>query len=131
MATTNSARAAASNTSPDAASTLREKIRAHLEHRRDELCREIGDYPPPRPACDVDFNKLLEERALMFQELARLDGLLGEDHSRERLAASLTEIIRTSSMIDENARSERVRQHAGCGMIKCNQSAKFYLYRYE
>ena len=88
---TGNARAVASNSSPDAASALSEKIRSQLELRRDQLCCEIGDYPPPRPACDVHFNRLLEERSLVFQELARLDALLGENLSREQLAARLSE----------------------------------------
>jgi len=90
---TGSSRAVASSTSPDAASALSGKIRSQLELRRDQLCREIGDYPPPRPACDVHFNRLLEERSLVFQELARLDALLNENLSDEQLAARLREFV--------------------------------------
>ncbi len=100
---TGSSRALASNISPDAASALSEKIRAHLELRRDQLCREIGDCPPPRPACDVHFNRLLEERSLVFQELTRLDALLGANLSRGQLAARLREFVSASPAIDEAA----------------------------
>jgi len=101
---TNSARAAESNTPPDAASALCGKIRGHLERRREELCREIGDYPPPRPACDAHFNKLLEERALVFQELARFDALLGTNLTREQLAAQIREFVSASPAVDEATR---------------------------
>ena len=82
---------------PQTCSALSEKIRTRLELRRDQLCREIDDYPPPRPACDVHFNRLLEERSLVFQELARLDALLGEKLSSEQLAARLREFVSTSA----------------------------------
>ncbi len=96
-------------TTPQTCSALSEKIHSHLELRRDQLCREIGDYPPPRPACDVHFNRLLEERSLVFQELARLDALLGENLSREQLAARLGEFVSASPAIDEAAMTGLVK----------------------
>jgi chorismate mutase len=43
-----------------------------LELERLRLHDEIRDYPQPIPACDEHFNHLLEERARVARELARL-----------------------------------------------------------
>jgi hypothetical protein len=53
-----------------------EQIRAQLEQEKRRVCAEIDDYPHPIPACDAQFNYLLEERARIFQELSRLDARL-------------------------------------------------------
>ena len=52
------------------------KIKEQLEQEKRRVCAEIDDYPHPIPACDAQFNYLLEERARIFQELSRLDALL-------------------------------------------------------
>ena len=52
------------------------KIREQLEQEKRRVCAEIDDYPHPIPACDAQFNYLLEERARIFQELSRLDAML-------------------------------------------------------
>jgi hypothetical protein len=51
-------------------------IRAHLSSRRRALAEEIGRHPRPITACDVHFNRLLEERAALAGELDRLDALI-------------------------------------------------------
>lgn len=50
-------------------------VREQLEQEKRRVCAEIDDYPHPIPACDAQFNYLLEERAQIFQELSRLDAL--------------------------------------------------------
>ena len=50
--------------------TLREI--AALEVERNRVCAEIASYPPPIPACDEQFNHLLEERDRISRELSRL-----------------------------------------------------------
>ena len=53
------------------------------QRRRDALAKErlriqaeISGYPMPIPACDVYFNDLLEQRARICAELARMEELL-------------------------------------------------------
>jgi hypothetical protein len=62
-----------------------------LEARRQRLCTEILDYVRPVPACDVDFNTLLAERAELTVALSHLRPLWrGEmkiPHPREDLVA--------------------------------------------
>jgi hypothetical protein len=38
-----------------------------------EVAEEIRTYPAPIPACDAQFNRLLELRRLLPEELARLE----------------------------------------------------------
>lgn len=51
-------------------------IRAELSGRRRALADEIGAHPRPITACDVHFNRMLEERAALSSELDRLDALI-------------------------------------------------------
>ena len=48
-----------------------------VRHRLQALMREVAEqirtYPAPIPACDAQFNRLLELRRLLPEELARLD----------------------------------------------------------
>ena len=50
----------------------REKIRNCLERARNRVHERITHYPMPIPACDADYNCLLEERARITDALDRL-----------------------------------------------------------
>lgn len=67
-----------------------DEIRNHLERQRDQLCEEIGKYPPPIPACDVHFNLLLEERTRIFEELDRLHELSRKGRASTNLIDEFT-----------------------------------------
>lgn len=47
--------------------------RQALAARRAEIDALIASYPPPIPACDAQFNHLLEQRREIGQELVRLE----------------------------------------------------------
>lgn len=47
-------------------------LRLRLEAVKKSVAEEIRGYPPPIPACDEQFNHLLELRRLLPRELARL-----------------------------------------------------------
>jgi hypothetical protein len=51
-------------------------MRKALVKRRQALAEEIGRHPRPITACDVHFNRLLEERAALSQELDRFDAFV-------------------------------------------------------
>lgn len=55
-----------------------EVLRQALEAERLRVQEEIGGYPPPIPACDAYFNFLLEQRALLSDELRRLEEAVAE-----------------------------------------------------
>ncbi len=48
-------------------------LRARLEHMQEAVAAEIRAYPPPIPACDAQYNHLLERREALSEALARLD----------------------------------------------------------
>ena len=48
-------------------------VRERLQALMREVAEEIRTYPAPIPACDAQFNRLLELRRLLPEELARLD----------------------------------------------------------
>ena len=48
-------------------------LRRRIDALNKTVAAEIRSYPPPIPACDAQFNRLLELRRLLPQELARLD----------------------------------------------------------
>ena len=52
------------------------EIRKALLARRQAIAEEIGRHPRPITACDVHFNRLLEERAALSQELDRFDAFI-------------------------------------------------------
>jgi len=51
------------------------QARLALIERREAIAREIASHPRPITACDVHFNRLLEERAALSQQIDRLEAL--------------------------------------------------------
>ena len=85
------------------AESVWDEIRIRLERRRDEILERIGGYPTPIPACDVDFNGLLEERARVFEELDRLPTLKRRD-SRSRDSNVIQEFLASCTSLSEDDR---------------------------
>jgi hypothetical protein len=52
------------------------EIRSALLARRQRVAEEIGRHPRPITACDVHFNRLLDERAALSAELDRFDDFI-------------------------------------------------------
>ncbi len=48
-------------------------LRARLAQTQEAVAAKINAYPPPIPACDAQYNHLLERRAALSAALARLD----------------------------------------------------------
>lgn len=63
---------------------------------------EIQAYPAPIPACDAQFNYLLERRRMLAGELARLDG------AESRTTVSVDDFIHSSPLSDELAQPAQV-----------------------
>jgi len=66
------------------------KLRRKLQSLTQEVGEEIRTYPAPIPACDAQFNHLLELRRLLPQELERLEAAARDP------AASPGDFIRSS-----------------------------------
>jgi hypothetical protein len=56
--------------------TTYDEMRKALVKRRLAVADEIGRHPRPITACDVHFNRLLEERAALSLELDRFDAFI-------------------------------------------------------
>lgn len=68
---------------------LLSQIREVLEQERARLYVEIASYPPPIPACDAQFNRLLERRDWIAREWARVE----EAARTLRTAAACQELL--------------------------------------
>jgi hypothetical protein len=70
------------------------EIRNGLLARRQRIAEEIARHPRPITACDVHFNRLLEERALLSEEIDRFDQFVA---SSALLTAEAKERIRSAA----------------------------------
>ena len=81
--------------------TIWQEIHNHIQQKKDAVFAEIVNYPPPIPACDVQFNFLLAERARLSQELKRLEDLSQEPLSQRAQLQIIEEYIASSADLDE------------------------------
>jgi len=75
-------------------------LRATLEALHQSVVEEIRAYPLPITACDAQFNRLLELRRLLPEELARLDA------ASDDAGASVDAFVHTSPCRAEIAATE-------------------------
>lgn len=68
-----------------------------LESQKLRTIEAIRNYPPPIPACDAQFNYLLEKRDRITVELNRLNQLDGDD-------SALIDFIAASVYISDEAK---------------------------
>ena len=69
------------------------EFRTALARRRRVLAEEIARHPRPITGCDVHFNRLLEERAALSEELDRFDAFIAAStlltaQAKDRIRAS-------------------------------------------
>lgn len=74
-------------------------IKHSLEARRDQIYEEIHSYRPPIPACDVQFNFLIEERTRVAQELSRLQSLGKQKLPPDAVLPLLDEFLTASTAL--------------------------------
>lgn len=55
--------------------TYWQTIHQQLTRKQQEIIAEIRSYPPPIPACDAQYNYLLEQRTAIRQELRQVEAL--------------------------------------------------------
>jgi hypothetical protein len=80
-----------------------QQIKLVLERERDRIYEEITTYPPPIPACDAQFNHLLEQRERVFRDLARADEAARMSGSLAACGELLDEIVKGSDLIAGDA----------------------------
>jgi hypothetical protein len=76
-----------------------------LVEARKSILAEIRSYPPPIPACDQQFNYLLEQRDRITAELDRLASL---QRQKPAEVAALLALIDTSDCIPRELRARLV-----------------------
>jgi hypothetical protein len=79
--------------SPSPIETTYAEMRRALLERRRAIAEEIGRHPRPITGCDVHFNRMLEERAAISQEIDRFDAFIA---ASELLTAEAKDRIRVS-----------------------------------
>ena len=92
-------------------STIAELIRHRLEAVRESISRELCTIPTPIPGCDVNFNRLLEDRSKVVDELQRLARLTAQSASD----AALVEFAQASEWLDQPTLGRIVERCAAAG----------------
>ena len=81
-------------------------IKEHLQERKSQIAQEILYYPPPIPACDAQFNFLLEERTRVAQTLDQVDTWADKPLTDKEQLVLLDQFLATSPDLDETAVQE-------------------------
>lgn len=91
-----------------------QRIRQHLEAEKTRIFQEIRQYPPPIPACDVQFNSLLAERVNILQELGHVEAILKQPLTGKETIGLLDEFILKSSCVNGDLKRS-IRQSLSIG----------------
>ena len=68
--------------------------------------REIRNYPTPIPACDAQFNYLLEEREALSSELVKVRELINQHADSEDARISIDAFLDFSNYLGDSAKKE-------------------------
>ena len=79
-----------------------QEIHDQLQKKQQEIIDEIRTYPPPIPACDAQFNYLLEQRTAIQQELRRLTTQQQQSAAANDAQKLLAEFIHASPFLNED-----------------------------
>ena len=82
------------------------RIEQHLENEMHRVRDEIRNYPAPIPACDAQYNYLLEEREGLSLELARVRTFMHEDSDSENARGSVDAFLSVSSYLGDSVKGE-------------------------
>jgi hypothetical protein len=81
-------------------------ISEHLESEMRRVHDEIRNYPAPIPACDAQFNYLLEQREALSSELARVREFMHDDTGSGNARNSVDTFLKTSTYLCDAKKSE-------------------------
>jgi hypothetical protein len=81
-------------------------IHQHLEGEMRRVHDEIRNYPAPIPACDAQFNHLLEERDALSSELARAREFMNEYTDSDDARGSIDAFLNASTYLGDAKKSE-------------------------
>ena len=72
-------------------------LRVRIAQLREAVTAEISAYPAPIPACDAQFNHLLERRKALAAALASLDA------AREDGAVTVEEFVASTQLLRQGS----------------------------
>ena len=81
-------------------------IHEYLDKEMRRVHDEIRNYPAPIPACDAQFNYLLEERDALSSELARVREHMNESGDTENALSSIDAFLNISNALGEAKKRE-------------------------
>jgi hypothetical protein len=81
-------------------------IHQHLQEESRRVHSKIRNYPAPIPACDAQFNHLLEEREALSSELVRVRELMQKDTNSKDARSSIDAFLDFSNYLGDSAKSE-------------------------
>lgn len=81
-------------------------IYQHLESEMQRVRGEIQAYPAPIPACDAQFNHLLDEREALSAELARVRELMARGGDSQNSSSVVDSFLNASEHLDEAVKKE-------------------------
>jgi len=81
-------------------------IHQHLQEEIRRVHDEIRNYPVPIPACDAQFNYLLEEREELSSELARVREFMNKDADGEDARNSIDAFLNFSNYLGDSAKKD-------------------------
>ena len=87
----------------DRVSRQGEGLRRQLLRAREQVLEEIRATPPAIPACDAQFNHLLQRRDALGRDLGRLDDILAARISADEKARRLAAFRRDSAILQGEA----------------------------
>src|SRR2546423_15559992 len=91
---------AATDSAGAAVHSIARRIRDQLDRERARINQEIREYPTPIPRCDQQFNRLLEDRQRVSEELRRLDEIGAGGVNPENLVVRIDAFVVASSCLD-------------------------------
>ncbi len=74
---------------------------AALQAARVALNKEIGAYPAPIPACDAQFNGLLEQRRQLSRAIRAIDAILAKGATETLTGVDLQRIVDALGQVDD------------------------------
>jgi hypothetical protein len=96
-----------------------QSIRTRLESEKKSIADEIKNYPRPIPACDQQFNFLLEERTRIFQDLERLDAASQESLTGCKPEGGMEAFLQSStSLASESGQAIRAALKEGLARLE-------------
>jgi len=86
--------------------TVWRRMQSHLESEQHRIYEEIKNYPKPIPACDVQFNFLLEERSSIAAESERCRQTIQDSLRSKEPVQLITEYVRSCQYLDNETKHQ-------------------------